>query len=135
MTLEDFRLAVVPGVALVVGLVPLLAWAPSAEGAGSLPNGFGQGRFAGGLNGPTAMAFAPDGRHFATDYFFVDFCSGWIRRYDTARDRTFAFKGASNERPVDLKVGANGDLYYLTRAGDGPGPSTTGAVKRIWYGS
>ncbi len=61
---------------------------------------------------------------YVGDYFFADFCSGWIRRYDVATDRAMGFaKGISN--PVDLQVGRNGALYYLERG--------TGSVKAIRY--
>ena len=44
-------------------------------------------------------------------------CSGWIRRYDPSTDSVAPFAtGISN--PVDLKVGADGSLYYLS-IGDG----------------
>jgi glucose/arabinose dehydrogenase len=51
-------------------------------------------------------------------YFYADFCSGWIKRFDpvtnTARD--FATDLSS---PVDLHVGPDGNLYYLARGGGG----------------
>lgn len=48
------------------------------------------------------------------DYFFADFCGGWIRRYDTATDRAFGF-ATGLDSPVDLKVSRDGALYYLAR--------------------
>jgi glucose/arabinose dehydrogenase len=50
------------------------------------------------------------------DYFFADYCSGWIRRLDvgSGTDSGFASGIAS---PVDLKVGPDGALYYLARGG------------------
>ena len=51
-------------------------------------------------------------------YFYADFCSGWIKRFDpgtnTARD--FATDLSS---PVDLHIGPDGNLYYLARGGGG----------------
>ncbi|HKO96387.1 MAG TPA: PQQ-dependent sugar dehydrogenase [Pyrinomonadaceae bacterium] len=45
-------------------------------------------------------------------YFFADLCSGWIRVFDPANNTASAFAtGVSS--PVDLKVGADGSLYYL----------------------
>jgi glucose/arabinose dehydrogenase len=61
---------------------------------------------------------------YVGDYFFADFCGGWIRRYDSARDGTSAF-ATGLDRPVDLKVGRGGALFYLAR-GDG-------SVYRIQY--
>jgi glucose/arabinose dehydrogenase len=61
---------------------------------------------------------------FVGKYFFADLCSGWIRVFDpaTATAADFA-SGISN--PVDLKVGADGSLYYLARG--------SGSVFRVQY--
>ena len=52
------------------------------------------------------------------DYFFADFCNGWIRKFDptatTKEKRVRSFKAGSGEMPVDLKVSQNGNLYYLS---------------------
>ncbi len=48
------------------------------------------------------------------DYFFADYCSGWIRRLDLATKTVTSF--ASNiPFPVDLHTGSDGQLYYLAR--------------------
>ena len=63
---------------------------------------------------------------YQNDYFFADYCAGWIRRLDPSsggNPDTFASGIAS---PVDLKVGSDGSLYYLAR-GSG------GVVYRISY--
>jgi len=45
-------------------------------------------------------------------YFFADLCSGWIRVFDPATNTASGFAtGVSS--PVDLKVSADGSLYYL----------------------
>ncbi len=51
---------------------------------------------------------------FVGDYFYADYINGWIRYLDagTATSTLFA-TSASN--PVDLKVGDDGALYYLSR--------------------
>jgi glucose/arabinose dehydrogenase len=55
---------------------------------------------------------------YTDDYFFADFCSGWIRRYDPATGAATGFAtGASS--PVDLTVHDDGKLYYLTRGSGG----------------
>lgn len=61
---------------------------------------------------------------YTGDYFFADFCSGWIRTFDpsSGRDDPFA-QGLSF--PVDIKVGDNGSLYYLERG--------SGSVVEIEY--
>jgi glucose/arabinose dehydrogenase len=56
---------------------------------------------------------------FVGDYFFADFCSGWIRRLDAATGDVSGF-ATGLIRPVDLKVSKGGSLYYLSR-GDGAG--------------
>lgn len=65
---------------------------------------------------------------YAGDYFFADFCSGWIRSYDTQTDTASDF-ATGTSRPVDLDVDGGGALYYLER---GTGAST-GSVYRIEY--
>jgi hypothetical protein len=51
--------------------------------------------------------------NFVGKYFFADLCSGWIRVFDPASGTASSF--ASNiSQPVDLKVGADGSLYYLS---------------------
>ena len=62
---------------------------------------------------------------YVGDYFFADFCSGWIRRLDLAQGTVTQFKGMSDERPVSLQVRRNGSLYFLARG--------TGSVERIRY--
>jgi glucose/arabinose dehydrogenase len=51
---------------------------------------------------------------YVDKYFYAEFCTGWIRRFDPATGTDTAFAtGASN--PVDLIVTADGSLYYLAR--------------------
>ena len=47
------------------------------------------------------------------DYFYADYCGGWIRRFDPATGESSAF-ASGIVKPVDLEVGDNGSLYYLT---------------------
>jgi glucose/arabinose dehydrogenase len=48
------------------------------------------------------------------DYFYADYCGGWIRRVDPVTGSRNGFAtGISG--PVDLKVGPDGALYYLAR--------------------
>jgi hypothetical protein len=51
---------------------------------------------------------------FVGDYFFADLCAGEVRHLDldTRAVATFASDISS---PVDLRVGADGSLYYLSR--------------------
>ena len=49
---------------------------------------------------------------FFGKYFFADLCSGWIRTFD-ASTSTAADFASGIAQPVDLKVSADGSLYYL----------------------
>ena len=56
---------------------------------------------------------------YANDYFFADFCQGWIKSVDLATKSVSTLIAASTSRsPVDIDVAADGSLYYLAR---GPG--------------
>ena len=65
---------------------------------------------------------------FAGKYFFAEYCGNWIKYIDP--DAPPANNGAATlatgvSSPVDLRVGADGSLYYLARG--------AGAVGRIQY--
>lgn len=68
---------------------------------------------------------------YVNDYFFADYCAGWIRKLDPASGNTVVNFASGLQFPVDLKVSDEGDLYYLAR-GSG---SATGVVYRIEYGA
>ena len=76
----------------------------------------------GAFYNPTTVQF-PSG--YLGDYFFADFCNGWIRRYDPASDTATRF-AAGLSSVVDLEVSKTGELYYLSR-GD------TASVSKIRY--
>ncbi|MEK6283182.1 MAG: PQQ-dependent sugar dehydrogenase, partial [Acidobacteriota bacterium] len=46
-------------------------------------------------------------------YFFADLCGGWIRVLDPSNHTASDF-AAGISAPVDLKVGADGSLYYIS---------------------
>ena len=48
------------------------------------------------------------------DYFFADFCNGWIRKRDALTGKVIPFATTAGGT-VDLDVGPNGSLYYLSR--------------------
>lgn len=50
------------------------------------------------------------------DYFFADFCNGWIRRLDLATGAALPF-ASEVDFAVDLKTGADGSLWVLTFGG------------------
>lgn len=58
------------------------------------------------------------------DYFFADYCGGWINRLEA--DGTVTTFASGLPAPVSLEVGAEGSLYYLARG--------TGSVHKICYG-
>ena len=64
---------------------------------------------------PPAGASNPFPPDYEGDYFFADFCTGWIRHLD-ADDSPSGFATGAN-MPVDLKVGPDGALYYLEVGG------------------
>src|SRR5215217_6408544 len=57
-------------------------------------------------------------RGYVGDYFFADFCSGWIRRLDATTGDVSGFATGLGS-PVALKVSKGGSLYYLSRGGGG----------------
>ena len=77
----------------------------------------------GAFYAPATMNFPAE---FLNDYFFADFCAGWIRRLDTPSNTVVGFATGING-PVDLKVWSDGFLYYLARG--------SGAVYRVRYGA
>jgi glucose/arabinose dehydrogenase len=67
---------------------------------------------------------------YVNDYFFADYCAGWIHRLDPAGGNAVTGFASGIPSPVDLKVSDDGALYYLAR---GTSP-TAGVVYRIEYG-
>jgi glucose/arabinose dehydrogenase len=70
---------------------------------------------------PGTSQFPPE---YEGQYFFADFCSGWIRRLDVPGVTATGFAtGVSS--PVDVRVSSDGSLYYLARG--------SGSVFRVDY--
>lgn len=65
----------------------------------------------GAFYNPAAGEFPPG---YSGDYFFADFCGGWINRIDTDNMQLIPF-ATGIDAPVDLKVDDAGRLYYLAR--------------------
>jgi glucose/arabinose dehydrogenase len=61
-------------------------------------------------------------------YFFSDYCGGWIRKLDPANGNAVSDFATAISSAVDLKVGDDGLLYYLTRGAGG-------AVYKVLYAS
>jgi glucose/arabinose dehydrogenase len=102
---------------------------PTAEGPASPPNPnfqdpifyYGHGSSSttgcaivgGAFYNPTVLQFP---RSFIGKYFFADLCSGWIRVLNPSSDTASDFASGISS-PVDLHVGPDGALYYLTHGG------------------
>jgi glucose/arabinose dehydrogenase len=96
--------------------------APVHEYSHGSTNATGCSITGGAFYNPTTVQF-PSG--YVGDYFFADFCNGWIRRYDPAGDTASGFAtGLSSV--VDLEVSKDGELYYLSRG-------SPGSVAKIRY--
>jgi glucose/arabinose dehydrogenase len=67
----------------------------------------------GAFYNPVVVQF---GSSFVGKYFFADLGSGWIRVFDPATGTASPF-AAGISQPVDIKVGADGSLYYLSYTG------------------
>jgi glucose/arabinose dehydrogenase len=79
----------------------------------------------GAFYSPLTPQFPSD---YARDYFFADYCGGWIRRLDTTSGSVTTF-ATGIAAPVDLKVSDDGRLYYLARGSGG----STGFVSCVDY--
>lgn len=94
---------------------------PDSEGPTTTPGHTGPIHFyshAGGACAITGGAFYnPAVQEFPAeyvgDYFFADFCAGWIKRRDDSGTIIDFASGIS--APVDLQVTPDGSLYYLAR--------------------
>jgi glucose/arabinose dehydrogenase len=75
----------------------------------------------GAFYNPTTATFPAS---YVGKYFFADFCAGWIRVLDPSSNQATGF-ATGISLPVDLKVGPDGDLYYLARGSN--------AVYRVSY--
>ncbi|MEP6571034.1 MAG: PQQ-dependent sugar dehydrogenase, partial [Acidobacteriota bacterium] len=65
----------------------------------------------GAFYAPSTLNFPAD---YINKYFYAEFCTGWIRRFDPGTGTDTAFASGING-PVDLIATADGSLYYLAR--------------------
>jgi glucose/arabinose dehydrogenase len=63
---------------------------------------------------------------YVGDYFFADFCNGWVRTRDSGGSVTGFASGL--ERPIDLEVSKAGELYYLSRSTTTGSPALVGKI-------
>jgi glucose/arabinose dehydrogenase len=98
---------------------PVFALAYGQDGACSITGG--------AFYNPETLQF-PSG--YVGDYFFADFCGGWIRSrsFDPSTGEASISDFAKEiVRPVDLEVSKGGELYYLSRGNS----STPGSASKI----
>ena len=60
------------------------------------------------------------------NYFFADFCSGWLRILHPSTGEASGF-AMGLEKPVDLEVSKAGEPYYLARGSTGS-PASVGKI-------
>jgi glucose/arabinose dehydrogenase len=72
---------------------------------------------------PTTVLFPQE---YEGDYFFAEFCNGWIRTREPTTGEVSGF-ATGLERPIDLEVSKAGELYYLARGSTG-GPASVGKI-------
>jgi glucose/arabinose dehydrogenase len=75
----------------------------------------------GGFYDPDAPTFPSS---YLGDYFFADYCAGWIKHYDRTDGSVSDFADGIAS-PVDLEISDDGALYYLARG--------SASVHRIRY--
>ena len=73
---------------------------------------------------------------FTGQYFFADFCAGWIKTWNPGSGKPAAEFATGIAAPINIKAGPDGQLYYLSRGSSKSGSvantaSTTGEVHRI----
>ena len=108
---------------------------PNCEGFCNPPNANFRDPIFAYMNDPTTCAITGGAFYnpqvpqfpgnFVGNYFFADFCGGWIRRLDPANGNTVSDFATGIASPVDLQVSPDGFLYYLARG--------AGSVNRIGF--
>lgn len=94
---------------------PVFAYSHTGSDAGCAITG-------GAFYNPTFNLFPNE---YVGTYFFGDYCGGWIRTLSTGTSNAVSEFGTDLASPVDLKIGPDGSLYYLSR--------WSGGVFRISY--
>lgn len=67
---------------------------------------------------------------YVGDYFFGDYCNGWIRRYDPNQNKSYLFDTGITT-PVDIRINEQGSLYYLSRGRSGVADGTVYKVEYV----
>jgi glucose/arabinose dehydrogenase len=89
---------------------PIYAYGHTAAGECAITGG--------AFYNPTTPRFPSN---FVGDYFFADHCTGTIRSLDPVSLQVAGFATGIVNHPVDLKVGPDGALYYLSHGSTSPG--------------
>ena len=55
-------------------------------------------------------------KDYVGDYFYGDFCGGWIRRYDIATNKSVSFATGMGQM-VDFQTAPDGTFYVLRKDG------------------
>jgi glucose/arabinose dehydrogenase len=87
-------------------------------------HGVGQAITGGAFYNPTIQQFPTS---YGGDYFFADYVSDWIRSVDLQTGTVSNFATGANG-PVDLRVGADGSLFYLSHGTPGGNNGVVGRV-------
>jgi glucose/arabinose dehydrogenase len=71
---------------------------------------------AGAFYEPAASKFPAS---YVGDYFYADYCSGWVRRYDAVSDTSKRFGKGFNKPVLDIEVDDDGNVFLLQRGKTG----------------
>lgn len=74
---------------------------------------------------PAANGF---GAEYADLFFFADYCGGWIKTLDLAKGNAVKNFATGIGRPIYLKAGPDGSLYYVARGARAPGVTSGSAA-------
>ncbi len=69
----------------------------------------------------------PFGAAYQDLYFFSDYCGGWIKTFNP-KDKAVKEFATGINRPIDLKVGPDGVMYYLSRGNRAAGVGSGSAA-------
>ncbi len=76
---------------------------------------------------PTTVKYPTD---FVGNYFFADYCGNWVKRINQNNGNAVSNFVTGVEKPVDLEVSPDGDLYILNRVNDN---NLSGKITKIVY--
>lgn len=97
---------------------PLYKYGPNTSPGGCAITG-------GAFYNPSTVRFEAE---YVGDYFFADFCSGWISALDLETNVAKVFATGSKS-PVDVRVSPAGDLYFLAYGSGAKGSGTVGRIR------